>query len=70
MCVIGSGTVSMIYAALACLEGAARVIMIVRSDDKKRLVRQVLGDKVAVYVSPSYPEAASPETLAVEGGIE
>jgi L-iditol 2-dehydrogenase len=69
VCVIGSGTVSMIYAALACLEGAARVIMIVRSDNKKRLVRQVLGDKVAVYVSPSYAEAASPETLAVEERI-
>ena len=69
VCIIGSGTVSMIYAALARLEGAARVIMIVRSDNKKRLVRQVLGDKVAVYVSPSYAEAASPETLAVEERI-
>jgi threonine dehydrogenase-like Zn-dependent dehydrogenase len=29
----------------------------------------VLGDKVAVYVSPSYAEAASPETLAVEERI-
>ena len=69
VCVIGSGTVSMIYAALACLEGAARVIMVVRSDNKRRLVEQVLGDKVAVYVSPSYAEAASPETLAVEERI-
>ncbi|NIV30678.1 MAG: hypothetical protein GWN58_14615, partial [Anaerolineae bacterium] len=37
VCVIGSGTVSMIYARLALLEGAGRVVMAVRSEAKRDL---------------------------------
>ena len=69
VCIIGSGTVSMIYGLLAHLEGAARVIMVVRSDLKKELVQQILGDKVEVYVSQRSAEDASPETLAAEDAI-
>lgn len=42
--VIGSGTVSLIYAKLAKLEGAARVFVFVRSQAKARLVRELLGE--------------------------
>ena len=69
VCIIGSGTVSMIYGVLARLEGAARVIMVVRSENKKNQVHQVLGDKLEVFVAPRMAEDASPETLAAEDGI-
>ncbi len=65
-CIIGSGTVSMIYAALARLEGAGRVVMMVRSESKRKLVQQLLGDGVEVYRAPQSPEDATPETLAAE----
>jgi len=68
-CIIGSGTVSMIYAALALLEGAERTVMIVRSEAKRELVNKMLGDKVEVYLAPRTGEAASPETLAAEDRI-
>jgi len=69
VCIIGSGTVSMIYAALAHLEGAGRIVMIVRSETKKKLVKELLGDKVFVYMAPRTIEDASPETLAAEDAI-
>jgi L-iditol 2-dehydrogenase len=65
-CIIGSGTVSMIYAVLARLEGAARVVVVVRSDAKRNLVQRVLGNAVEVYVAPHCPDDASPETLVAE----
>jgi L-iditol 2-dehydrogenase len=68
-CVIGSGTVSMIYAALATLEGAERTVMIVRSEAKRELVNRMLGDKVEVYLAPRTAEDAAPETLAAEDTI-
>ena len=45
-CVIGSGTVSLIYARLAQLEGAGEVFVLVRSPQKEALVRQLLGEEV------------------------
>lgn len=68
-CVIGSGTVSMIYAALALLEGARHVVMVVRSEAKRQLVKNVLGDEVEVYLAPRTGEDISPETLAAENTI-
>ena len=69
VCVIGSGAVSMIYAELALLEGAGRVVIIVRSEAKRKLVSRMLGDGVEVYLAPRIGEAASPETLAAEDRI-
>lgn len=66
VCVIGSGTVSMIYAALALLEGAGRVVTVVRSEAKARLVRQLLGQRAEVHLAPRTQEDAAPETLAAE----
>ncbi len=68
-CIIGSGTVSMIYAALARLDGAGRVVMVVRSESKEKLARRLLGDGVEVYRAPQAVEDASPETLAAEDSI-
>jgi L-iditol 2-dehydrogenase len=68
-CVIGSGTVSMIYARLALLEGAKKVVVIVRSADKARLVRETLGEEVTVYEAPRTVDDASPVTLAAEEAI-
>lgn len=53
-CVIGSGTVSMIYAMLCKIEGSNRIYMIVRSEEKKRIVRQILGEDITVIVNPVY----------------
>jgi threonine dehydrogenase-like Zn-dependent dehydrogenase len=69
VCIIGSGTVGMIYATLAHLEGAGRIVLIVRSEYKKKLVEKVLGDKVEVYIAPQTAEDASPETLEAEDAV-
>ena len=69
VCVIGSGTVSMIYAALAKLEGAERIVMVVRSEAKREMVNKLLGDQVKVYLAPRTGDDASPETLAAEDTI-
>jgi len=66
VCIIGSGTVSMIYAALARLEGAGRVVLVVRSESKKSNAARLLGDGVEIYLAPRTPEDASAETLAAE----
>jgi L-iditol 2-dehydrogenase len=68
-CVIGSGTVSMIYATLALLEGAAQVILVARSQAKQRLAERLLGSRVQVYVAPRTGEAPTPEALAAEEQI-
>jgi L-iditol 2-dehydrogenase len=68
-CVIGSGTVSLIYAALAVLEGAARVVVVVRSESKARLVHQLLGSSVEVHLTPRLADDAAPATLAAEDQI-
>ena len=65
-CVIGSGTVSMIYASLLRLLGSAEVVMLVRSEDKARLVRDVLGDSVRTHVVPPYSGAPLEEKLEIE----
>ncbi len=49
--VIGSGTVSFIYARLAKLEGAKRVFVFVRSSEKEELVKKVDKEFIAVNIS-------------------
>lgn len=68
-CVIGSGTVSMIYARLALLEGAAKVVVVVRSAEKARLVREKLGSAVTLYEAPRMAEDASPATGKAEDQV-
>jgi len=68
-CVIGSGTVSMIYARLALLEGAGRVVVIVRSARKARLVRETLADAVTIYEAPRTADDASAATQKAEDTI-
>ena len=65
-CVIGSGTVSMIYALLLRLLGSAAVYMVVRSEEKAGLVREVLGDSVKTFIFPPYSEARLEEKLTIE----
>ncbi len=68
-CVIGSGTVSMIYARLARLEGAAQVVMLVRSESKASLAQSVLADEVSVEVVSRYSDLSLPEKMEAEEGI-
>ena len=65
-CVIGSGTVSMIYALLLRLLGSAEVFVVVRSEKKARLVHEVLGDSVRTVISPSYSDSSLEEKLEIE----
>ncbi len=68
-CVIGSGTVSMIYARLARLEGAGRVVMLVRSERKASLVQDVLGDEVSVEIVRPYSDLPLPGKMEAEEAI-
>ena len=65
-CVVGSGTVSMIYALLLRLLGSAQVFVVVRSEEKARLVHQVLGDSVKTFISSPYSDASLKAKLAIE----
>jgi len=69
VCIIGSGTVGMIYAALALLEGAGRVVMVARSQSKKKLIENVLGDNVEVYVTAAQTEQSAQQALAAQDAI-
>jgi len=68
-CIIGSGTVGLIYAALARLEGARRVFVLVRSETKKRLVANLLGNEAETYLLPRIEDAATPETSSAEDTV-
>jgi len=69
VCIIGSGSVGMIYARLALLDGAARVVVVVRSEAKAELVREKLGGTVTVHVAPRTADDASPATRAAEDAV-
>ncbi len=59
----------MIYARFALLEGARKVVVIVRSAEKARLVREKLGSEVIVYEAPRMGDDASAATRAAEDAI-
>jgi len=67
--VIGSGTVSMIYALLCKLEGAAEVHIVVRSEAKANLVRRVLGDGFLITVSGNMDDLDLEKRLKREAAL-
>ena len=69
VCIIGSGTVGLIYAALARLEGAKRICVLVRSETKRQLVEERLGKGVETWLLPRLDDAATPETLSAEDAV-
>ncbi len=69
VCIIGSGTVSMIYALLALQEGVGQLVMVVRSQAKQALVERVLGETVETFVAPAVSDEPTPQALAAEQGI-
>ena len=68
--VIGSGTLAMIYCELAKREGAAEVWIMVRSERKQKLVRQVLGDWPRIEVVEDYSDDTIENRIAAEASIE
>jgi len=68
-CIIGSGTVSMIYASLSLLEGALEVIMIVRSPEKEKRIKEILGNKVRIYVASKPKNSTIQENIINEEQI-
>jgi L-iditol 2-dehydrogenase len=69
ICIIGAGTVGMMYAALALAEGAGHVIMVERLASKVSLVKRLLGEKVQVYIPARTRDDAAPESLAGDDAI-
>jgi L-iditol 2-dehydrogenase len=69
VCIIGSGTLSIIYARLAILEGAGRVVMLARSQAKATLLTEKLGSRVEIHRVPCVTENASEETRTAEKTI-
>jgi L-iditol 2-dehydrogenase len=68
-CIIGSGTVSLLYVSLAILEGASKVVMVVRSEKKEKLIHQILKNQVNVYVVPQLINSTIQERLLQEEKI-
>jgi L-iditol 2-dehydrogenase len=66
VCIIGSGSVSMIYAQLCKVFGATKIHMIVRSEEKKNEVHRILGEGVKVIISPQYNDKPLEEKLEIE----
>ena len=64
--VIGSGSVSMIYALLCRIEGAAEVHVVVRSEAKADLVRRTLGQGVRITISEQAEEDDQAAQIAAE----
>ena len=67
--VIGSGTVSMIYALLCHLEGAEKVFILVRSKRKEELAKRILGDWIKVILIDDHSKRPLMEKLKEEEKI-
>ena len=68
--IIGSGTLAMIYAQLARIDGAAEITLLVRSQAKADLIASALGDWANSRVVPDYSERPLPEKLELEAEVE
>jgi len=69
VCIIGSGTLAMIYARLAILEGAGRIVMLVRSQAKAALLAEKLDSRVEFHQVPRIDDNASEDTRTAEKNI-
>jgi len=67
--VIGSGSVSMIYARLCGIEGAKKVFILVRSQEKAHLVKKVLGEAIVPVIHPPYNEKSILEKEKIEDDL-
>jgi L-iditol 2-dehydrogenase len=70
VCIIGSGTLAMIYGTLCGLEGAAEIWYIVRSEEKKEMARRIVGNHVKALVLADYSSLEIGEKLRYESTIE
>lgn len=68
-CVMGSGTVSMIYAMLCKAEGAREVYLIVRSKEKEELAKSILSGDVRVVINKPYKDMPLPEKEEIEDNL-
>lgn len=68
--IIGSGSLAMIYAQLAKMEGAGEIWLIVRSQYKVNLISSVLGDWPRFKVVEDYAGLPLAEKLEVEAEVE
>lgn len=68
--IIGSGTLALIYAQLARIEGAADVWFIVRSQSKVDLATTVLGDWPKFKIVPDYARESLDDKLGIETRLE
>lgn len=68
-CIIGSGTVSLIYGLLAKVEGADKVIILCRSEEKAKRIREIMGEGFDAYAMPRLDGMPLEEKLEHEKGI-
>jgi L-iditol 2-dehydrogenase len=68
--IIGSGTLAMIYARLARLEGAGEIWLSVRSQYKKELLEKVLGSGFTVRIDQDYSQLPIEQKLGRESELE
>jgi len=67
--VIGSGTVSLIYARLCWLEGASEVHVVVRSEDKAELASRLLEGVCDITIAEPMDKLDMPERLRAEARL-
>ncbi|KKM26761.1 hypothetical protein LCGC14_1581530 [marine sediment metagenome] len=67
--IIGSGSVSMIYARLCQIENAKKVFILVRSEEKAALAKEILGEDIVPVINPSYGGKSISEKQKIEDGL-
>ena len=67
--IIGSGSVSMIYARLCQIEEAKKVFILVRSKEKASLAREILGEDIVPVIYPSYKDKSISKKEKIEDNL-
>jgi len=68
-CIIGSGTLAMIYARLCLMDGAAKVFVLVRSQEKAQRITRLIPNRVQAVVVPRYDRRPLSEKMEIEKDI-
>ena len=67
--IIGSGSVSMIYARLCQIEGAKKVFILVRSKEKANLVKGILGEDIIPVIYAPYKDESISKKEKIENEL-
>jgi len=59
----------MIYGLLCRIEGASQIYMIVRSEEKARIVQDILGNDIIIIINPPYGDKSLEEKIKIEDSL-